>query len=374
MPRSINERLANLRIRRKGLDRIEKIATASAIEFLAESVKQETWQRRAVPQPHTQYVLGAMQAVDQKYTSISIDTAERVGRQLVNNLSMPVSFRLQGSVPLDVHIRGVSDVDLLTIDGRLLTYSAIGRRANTYGSTPLTSLGVLLELRKEAERILKSAYPAATVDCSGGKCIALSGGSLARPVDVVPSHWSDNAAYQSSLLEHDRGVMILNKRVPETLENLPFLHIKLVHDSDQSVLGGLKKAIRLAKNVKNDAENEKDAAKLPSFDIAALLYHADHSALRAGYTFELSILRETQRFFDWCYWNPEAAKLLRTPDGTRCVLDKPEKLTGLLAISTELDMLAKEVAREQLFKKTTEELTWNKIDVALRNSLVPAAA
>lgn len=374
MARNINERLSNLNTRRKGLDRLGAITAASYQEFLAESRVVETWQRRATSQPYTRYALGAMQAVSPNYTKISIETAERVGKQLVDKLTMPVSFRLQGSVPLDVHIRGVSDVDLLTIDQRLLTYERDGIRGNTYGSTPLTSLGILLELRVEAERILKSAYPAATVNCSGGKCIALSGGSLARPVDVVPAHWHDNSTYQLSLEEHDRGVTILNKRVPETLGNLPFLHIKRVHDRDNSVFGGLKKAIRLTKNVKNDAEDEAGAAKLPSFDIAALLYHADQSALLAGYTHELTILRETQRFFDWCYRNKDTAKLLKTPDGSRCILDTTAKLDGLTTLTFELDSLAKEVAREQLAGRVLGDLTLPQIDSALRTAYIPSAA
>jgi hypothetical protein len=374
MARNINDRLANLNSRRKGTDRLDRVATDSYPEVIAKSLVTEAWEKRATTQPYTRYALGAMQEVGDRYTQISIDTAERVGKQLIAKLPMPVSFRLQGSVPLNVHIRGVSDVDLLTLDDRFLTYNRFGSRANIYSSTTLTSLGVLLELRREAELALKAAYPAAKVDCSGGKCIALSGGSLARPVDVVPSHWDDNAAYQSSLQEHDRGVTILNKAVPKTLGNLPFLHIKRVHDLDTALLGGLKKAIRLTKNVKNDAEHGDSAAKLPSFDIAALLYHADHGALRSGYMYELAILRETQRFFDWCYHNKEAAKQLKTPDGSRCVLNTEDKLSGLSTISVELDNLAKEVAREQLAGISFGEPTWTQIDEALRKAYIPAAA
>lgn len=374
MARNINDRLTKLNSRRKGTDRLDRVATESYAEVLAKSLVTESWEKRATTQPHTRYALGAMQAVGDRYTQISIDTAERVGKQLIANLPMSVSFRLQGSVPLDVHIRGVSDVDLLTLDNRFLTYNRFGSRANTYSSTTLTSLGALLELRREAERVLKAAYPAAKVDCSGGKCIALSGGSLARPVDVVPSHWDDNAAYQSSLQEHDRGVTILNKTVPETLGNLPFLHIKRVHDRDTSALGGLKKAIRLTKSVKNDAENESSAAKLPSFDIAALLYHADQTALRSGYTYELAILRETQRFLDWCYRNKEAAKQLKTPDESRYILNTEDKFTALTTISVEMDALAKEVAREQLAGVSFGEPTWTQIDEALRKAYIPAAA
>jgi hypothetical protein len=374
MARDINERLKQLDSRRKGTDRLDRLDTASVVDVLTKSLQTESWQKRATAQPHTRYALGAMQAVDDRYTQISVETAERLGKQLQNSLSMPVEFRLQGSVPLDVHIRGVSDVDLLTLEQFHLTYNRYGCRASTYIATSDTSLAVLIRLRREVETALKAAYPAAKVDCSGGKCIALSGGSLARPVDVVPSHWNDTLEYQASLQEHDRGVVILDKNKTETITNLPFLHIKRVHDRDTLTLGGLKKAIRLTKNVKNDAENEGSASKLPSFDIAGLLYHADQNALRYGSQYELAVLRETQRFLDWCYHNKTAAAQFRTPDGSRCVLDTEAKFDALTTISIEMDKLAAAVAKEQLAGISFGEPTPLQIDDVLRRVTIPKAA
>lgn len=322
------------------------MAAASRPDVLQSSIVTETYAKRS-QNPHTRYALGSMQEVGPSYTRISLDTAERVGAQLRAKLTFPVSLRIQGSVRLNVHIRGVSDVDLLALDDRFLTYDRTGCRAHTYSTTHLQSLSALQQLRRDCETILQSAYPAATVDCAGGKAIALSGGSLARPVDVVPSHWNDCAAYQASQAEHDRAVTILNKNVPEPIENLPFLHIKRIDDRDAAVSGSLKKAVRLVKNVKNDAENEASASKLPSFDIAALMYHADHSALKLGSIYELAILAEAQRFFDWCYKNQDAAKAFRTPDGMRAVLDTKAKMDALTTISIELDNLAEAVANEQ---------------------------
>lgn len=376
MARNINDRLAELSRRRKGMDRIDEVAASVAADVLAKSLQSEEWERRARTQPYTRYAIGAMQRVDARYTEISLETAERVGRQLASGLSFSMEFRVQGSVPLDVHVRGVSDVDLLALRTDYLTYAVYGARSRggRYTSpSPLTSLDVLRELRRDAERVLRDAYPSAKVDCSGGKCIALSGGSLARPVDVVPSHWWDTIDYQSSLQAYDRGVVILDKYVPATIDNLPFLHIKRVGDLDAALLGSLKKAIRLTKNVKNDAE-DRNAALLPSFDIAALIYHADRDAMRAGYSYELNILRETQRFLDWCYRNQDVARQLRTPDGTRAVLDNERKFTGLLAISCEMDALAKEVAKEQLGAYAPPELSWQMIDKALRDAVIPKAA
>src|SRR4051812_41687535 len=155
-------------------------------KVLAKSLQTEAWQGRALSQPYTRYALGAMQEVGQPYTRISIDTAERVGKQLANSIN-DVEFRLQGSVPLNVHIRGVSDVDLLTLDTSFLIYSSSGVRglSGGYYATDRTSAGTLADLRRNVERVLPVSFPATTVDISGGKAVNISGGSLARPVDVV---------------------------------------------------------------------------------------------------------------------------------------------------------------------------------------------
>jgi len=294
-----------------------------------------------------------MQEVTSEYTRISIETAERVGHQLAMGLTaagLSVEFRLQGSVPLNVHIRGVSDVDLLSLDTGFLTYATIGIRSQQgYYTSPTTqtSLGVLRSLRTEVEKILKEKFPAATVDVSGGKAVNIAGGSLARPVDVVPSHWFDSATYQASREAHDRGIAILDKKVPETVDNFPFLHIKRIGDRCDSTLGGLRKSIRLCKNVKADAETEGTDISLPSFEIAAAMYHADLGALRLGSIYELRILAETQRFLDHLACNHEYAKTLLVPDGSRRIFNTAAKLAGLNQLSIEMDELAKEVAKEQ---------------------------
>jgi hypothetical protein len=347
--RNINSRLNQLKTRRHGTDRLGRLALDAQLEVLAKSLQTEDWQKRASYQPNTQYALGAMQEVGPEYTRISIETAERVGKQLSNSISL-VEFRLQGSVPLNVHIRGVSDVDLLTLDTGFLVYDrfGVGSQGGAYTQpTPRTSLGVLSTLRSNVERVLPVSFPAADVDTSGGKAVSISGGSLARPVDVVPSHWYDTAAYQQSRQQHDRAIHILNKKTAETIENYPFLHIKRVSDRCAGALGGLRKAIRLCKNVKADAIEEGTSIPFPSFDIAAVMYHADMQALTIGSIYELKILAETQRFLDVLYHNEVYAKSLRTPDDLRVIIDTQEKYEGLKKLSIEMDDLLKEVAKEQ---------------------------
>jgi hypothetical protein len=351
MAGDVNKRLSQLRARRIGSDRLSLLDESARSEVLAKSFYAEPWERQAVNRPHTRYVAGAMAEVDAQYTRICVETAQRVGNQLKTGLTkagLSVDFRLQGSVPLNVHIRGVSDVDLLVLDSDFFTYHTAGVLAQTgrYVATTKTSLGVLGTLRQNAEAVLKAAFPAAQVDTSGAKAICISGGSLPRVVDVVPSHWFNTAAYQTSQAEHDRGVTILNKRVPETIDNLPFLHIKEIGNRCNWVGGSLRKAIRLCKNVKADAESEGASISLPSFDIAATMYHASIDALRMGAVFDLAILAETQRHLDYLARNHAFAKTLVVPDGSRIIFNTPEKLKGLNQLSVEMDDLLRAVANE----------------------------
>jgi hypothetical protein len=357
MPRDINQRLANLRARRSGTDRLSAVAMDGRSGILAKSFVAESYQKRAKNKSFTEYALGSMQEVDPDYTRISIETAQRVGRQLDQALpatGYPVEFRLQGSVPLNIHIRGVSDVDLLTLSKDFYTYDRRGSSAQAgqyHGTTSRTSLGVLSGIRKHVEETLKEKYPAATVDTRGGKAIKISGGSLARPVDVVPSHWHDTISYQTSKQERDRAVTILDKKTWATIDNFPFLHIALVHERDAESVGGLKKAVRLCKNVKSDTDSD---IKLPSFDITSLMYHADQSALTIGCVYELAILAEAQRHLDYLYQNIDYARTLKVPDGSRCILDSTEKITALALLSVELDDLLRQVAKEQNFSLSSQ--------------------
>jgi hypothetical protein len=379
MARNIYQRLDNLKARRSGTDRLH-FAADSAGELLRKSSLTEDYQKRsAADKPNTRYALGSMQEVTPDYTRISLETAQRVGRQLeqgLTNAGFQVEFRLQGSVPLNTHIRGVSDVDLLNIDTSVLTYFVVGARsrAGLYTHpTTRSSIDVLSALRRESERILRSAYPAVTVDTSGAKAIHLSGGSLARPVDVVPAHWLDTIAYQSSGLEHDRGVTILDKFVPTTIDNLPFLHIKRVTERDTETLGSLKKAIRLCKNVKSDAEGDGKSIALGSYEIAAILYHADATALRAGYVYELAILAEAQRYLDWLYHNQVEAQKLMVPDGSRKIFDSADKLSGLTSLSVEMDELMREVGKEQSPLLRSGSPTLDASRAAVSQLYIPAA-
>jgi len=353
MARNISNRLVSLKARRSGTDRLNRVAASQMQDVLQKSAIRESYQKRAADKPYTSYALGSMQEVGPDYTRVSLETAERVANQLMGDLKPAgflVSFELQGSVPCNIHIRGVSDVDLLVLDEAFHTYDILGPFAQLGGyRSPIsyTPLSALQRLRSQIEGTLKLRYPKADVDTAGGKAVNISGGSLARPVDVVPSYWHDTADYQRTRQKHDRSVCIMDKKVPTTIENMPFRHIKRITDQDVATLHSLKKSIRLCKHVKNDAIEEGTSIGLPSFDIAATMYHADIAALRVGAGYELAVLAETQRHLDHLACNFDHARTLSVPDGSRKIFDTEAKLRGLHSLSLEMDDLAREVAKEQ---------------------------
>lgn len=382
MARDIGKRLSQLNTRRRGTDRLARLNAAEQSEVVRKSLTTDSWQRRATDKPYTQYALGAMQEVDADYTRKSLETAERVGKQLLAGLEAKgrtIEFRLQGSVPLNVHIRGVSDVDLLNLEKFFYSYIVTGVRAQAglYAGTATTETSVqrLIRLRKECVDVLQDAYPATDIDTSGGKAIAISGGSLARPVDVVPSHWLDTVEWQRTQVERDRGVTILDAKVPETVDNLPFLHIDRIHSRDRDeAAGGLKKAIRLCKNVKNDAIEDGRQIQLPSFDLAGIMYHANQAALRNNAFFELEVLAETQRFLEYLVNNKPYALSLDVPDGSRRIFNTDAKFEALVALSSEIDDLAREVAMEQdVLLRLKQSLQLDEGRRALEKVYVPAA-
>jgi hypothetical protein len=232
MPVDFDQRLRNLRDRRLGLTAslAKSVTAADSAIMESRALKEEAYQRRAAGRA-TKYALGVMQAVDPEYTQNSYDEGDRVQHQLRDALEgeISVEFKYQGSVPLDIHIRGVSDIDMLVLRDDFFTYDPSGAAAvaghyrNPIADTPVSRMR---RLRSRCETILTGAYPAANVDTSGAKSITLSGGSLRRKVDVVPSHWHDTAQYQLSGQEHERGVSILVMDENRTAKNLPFVHIK----------------------------------------------------------------------------------------------------------------------------------------------------
>jgi hypothetical protein len=187
----------------------------------------------------------------------------------------------------------------------------------------------------------------------------------------VPAHWHDTIDYQKTKQLADRGVTLWDRKLLRSIDNMPFRHIEKLALQDAMTLGGLKKAIRLAKSIKADAQDEGKVIDISSFDIASAVYYADSSALCVGYNFELAILAELQRHLDRLATSFEYARSLTTPDGTRKIFDSDAKLAGVRALSIEVDVLTEAVAREQWRSlRPLSNRDWHQIGAVLGNTRV----
>ena len=352
-----DKRLASLKDRRQGTKEINivesmdstlaNIAIAGGLDYRDKEYFELIKESSAI-----KYAVGAMASVDNKYTAVSIDEGERVAKSLQTSLKqqgVSVTYRMQGSVALDIHIKGHSDVDMLILlDGWVIVEKPYVKPGFYSGAKPdKPIIDMVKEIRLKSEEILPKNFPAANIKKNKPKCIEISEGSLRRSVDVVPSCWHDNIVYQKTLSESDRGVNIYNKEEHSFINNLPFKHIKLINEKDAVYGGNLKSAIRLLKNLIADMPDDKKgkAKKLSSFDLAAVCYHMNDALVTLPY-FQLALV-ESMRDYIFTLLNSHMhRKSLKVPDESRYIFDSDEKDDALEVIYNELNDLALSIFKE----------------------------
>ncbi len=298
------------------------------------------------------YTIGAMAPVDDKSTEVSISEGQRVADSLIKSLKVRginTISQLQGSVALDIHIKGHSDVDMLIIKENVIQVEDPRVIPNYYTDSGdiRTMENIVKEIRLESEDILPRNFPQVTVDCTGNKSIAMSEGSLQRKVDVVPASWFDTIAYQKSKNENDRGIKIYHKGDHELILNLPFKHIQLISNKDSIYNGNLRRVIRLMKNMIADMPNYKKiiAKKLSSYDLAAIAYHMN-TDLYLSYEMRLGLVEKTRGHLQKLLTNSLLRMMLDVPDGSRRIFDTSEKARALEVLTSEFAALSESIFKD----------------------------
>ena len=234
------------------------------------------------------YIRFAMKGVEPEYTQKSKDAGERVKEHLSKELK-DVSFKYQGSVMTDTHIKGYSDIDLLTIcekfyqpdnynikkllensEQRVKFFSSLPKlEKEVTGSTYQgNALEDLRNLRIDSENILKGVYT--NCETKKPKSIKIKNLSLNREVDIVIANWYDDITSVINDKGEYRGIQVYNKDTHSRGDaDYPFLSIKRINERSSLTNGRLKKMIRFLKNNKANSEQDID---LSSFDINAICY------------------------------------------------------------------------------------------------------
>lgn len=320
------------------LAKLRAMRTDSAIK--AASAVYEAYDR-ILEDESVRYAVGAMQELDPDYTSNTFAEGDRIKSQLdsgLNSQGEQAEFEYQGSVTNNTHVRVHSDLDLLTIATDFYSIEPPGKPTSQYLGNPLTELKML---RASCVKIIKNRFPAVTVDESKGKCIALSGGSLRREIDVVIANWWHTTEFQSSHNPIYKGVKVLDVTENIRQENKPFLHNACIDDKDRNVNGNLRKVIRLLKSLKYNADTDVD---ISSYDIASIAYTMPNNLLAAGPTGELLLVENAHQYLASLVVNEAQRNSLWVPNGTRKIFgDGGATIGGLLNLFSETHDLSEEI-------------------------------
>jgi len=263
-----------------------------------------------------QYAIGAMQPIDSDYTKKSIEERSRVEKQLSDGYvtaGLGVDFDYQGSVTNNTHIRAHSDLDLLAVERRFYVLQPPNVPAYPYKGDAVADLR---EIRKNAASILKTSYPKALVDESGSKAITISGGSLSRKIDVIPSAWWHTVEYVRDSHKYWIGIEILDNDKSLRITNKPFLHNKRIDERDTLANGGLRKLVRLLKSLKYDSDNRID---ISSYDIVGIVYNMPDNLLISQVGFDLVLVKNCQAFLHFLIQDQAFRGAMETPNKMRKV-------------------------------------------------------
>ncbi len=347
---NFSNRLKKLKDRRQGTREHMLLSNNRSVYDSVDLRKAEKYEELA-ESSGVKYAIGAMACVSEESTRISIREGERVASTLINLLKtsgISTSMEIQGSVALDIHIEGHSDVDMLILHEDIILFQKpILSPTFIPSSDTRPIVDIIRELRLNSEQKLKSRYHEADVDCKGNKSIALEGGSLQRKVDIVPSCWYNSVEYQKSGLKHDRAVQIYNKAEHQLISNQPFLHIKKVSERDDRYSGNLRRVIRLMKNIVADMPDDKrrKAKKLSSYDLTAIGYYMD-SDLDVPYYKTLSLVDKLKSSLSLLVYSEALRGFVIVPDGSRKVFDEEVKVEALKILNTEVGELAIAIQRD----------------------------
>lgn len=346
MATDFSSRIGRVNARRSGTSTAALTKSASFAEHssILDSVVQGYQSKTR--SKNFQYALISMQEVDANYTAISYREAERVAKQLDSGLlrnGKVVTVELQGSLPLNVHLRRVSDVDMLVWPWSFFVYDSYGVAASSYAASTSNAVSEITALHSESCQVLRSAFPAAKVDDTGAKCITMSEGSLLREIDVVPSVLYRTANFQRTGNDEDRGVQIYDKEKSVLITNFPFKVRALINAKDGRTGGGCKKAIRLLKNMKEDADS---IIALSSFDIMSLVYAMQDSALVHQSYYEGKVVASLQNWFYSLAHNENHLRTLDVVDGSRKIVQSAADVAAVTQMSEELNMLVLRIAQE----------------------------
>ncbi len=296
------------------------------------------------------YISEAMEPVSKTYTENTFKQCDRVIEQLKNNISgshSGLEFEYQGSVPLNVHIKQHSDIDLLVATGRYYVVTPPLPVITPYTGNAKNDM---IQLREDIVDTITTQFPAVNVDDSGGKAVSIEGGSLNRKIDLVPISWVHNIDSHGKSDLTSRGIRLYDKKDGEYIQNYPFLHIAKCEGKDRNVGGKFKMLVRYIKNIIKDTED----ISISSYDAVGLMYLQGERELIAADYNPVGLSVSCEAFLLRLLNDDSMMENAMVPNGTRKLfgvgnLDQKEVLKLYMVIK-EINMTVTQSYTRMLFE------------------------
>jgi len=321
--------------------RIENLKARRQDDQLQKAILSESFSNKSYGES-VKYVLEAMLEIDPRYTANTYEASKKIQNHLFPGLKqhgLEIEFRHQGSTETNTHIKVHSDIDLLVLTKKFETLEHPQVPKYPYSGDPLLDLK---ELREKSHTILDSVYD--TVDNTGGKAIAVTLTNPKRKVDVISSNWFNTNDYATYGNETIRGIHIYDKDKHVRMSDLPFLHIHLVNKKDLQVGGSLKKAIRLLKTLKADADT---TINLSSYAITGIVYDMSLSDLTVPAYATLQLLLSTSKQLEKIITDKSYRENLTVPNQTEKIFGSDtSKIEEVKKLKIELDEIIVDLGNE----------------------------
>lgn len=270
------------------------------------------------------YCLECMEEIDVSYAYKAFYISRKIQERLqkgFEELNMKVDFRYQGAIQTETNITLYGDLELIVL-------------VEEHENLPWKRIKTLTT---EIMHLLTRETVYQSVDNSDKTRIIVTTTKPTSIISVLPAIWLNNGEYMSTKREIDRGITEFNLSAKTMRRYLPFRNLARINSKDRKTNGGLKKLIRLLRNLQKDSPN---SILLSDYEIASILYVIPEKQLIYDEKHALALLGICSAQLHRIAKDQDYLEKLISPSEKELVFGKkPGKMEQIVLLKNELDML-----------------------------------
>ena len=299
-------------------------------EARRESALSEAFEECGYSDP-IRYCLECMQEIDVSYAYKAFYISKKIQEKLqkgFEELNAKVDFRYQGAIQTETNITLYGDLELMVI--------IEVTEGNPVKKIKTLTVDIMHMLTKE------TTYQ--SVDNSDKTRIIVTTTKPTSEISILPSIWIDNPEFRSTKREIDRGISEYNLTAKTIKKYLPFKNMARVNAKDRKTNGGLKKLIRLLRNLQKDADQP---IELSEYEIAAIVFAIPDKQLMYDENHALALLGICSAQLHRISKDQDYLEKMISPSERELVFGKkPGKMEQVQLLKHELDMLISDLKEE----------------------------